>query len=165
MTNNLNNTNIDNSDSSSSTKMLFVKGDKVRFTITPMASFTKGNFFTGTIITIHKKIFSVTVRPSTAAAGRLGPILDSDGTLQLQFRCCRISSIKEATELRARIKKEAAARARHDKQRRVLAAAKKKAWETRANFDKLSSHIRPPKQSKKGKKAKKGWAYAGRIVS
>jgi len=132
-------------------KLLLIPGDKVKFVLTPLADFTK-NYFVGKIVHVNRKRFCVSVLPSSAAAKKLEAILDSDGTLIVQFRCCQIHDKKAALAFRAEL--------RDLKFKELDEAVAKK----QAQREKWLKDMAKSKQTKKGKKKnKKSWQYKGRI--
>jgi hypothetical protein len=128
-------------------KMHFIVGDRVKFTLTPIATLHKGNHFVGEVVSIIPKIFKMKIKPSSTSAVKLSRMLNGDGTITLEFRCCHIYNEKAALELREKIEKE-----------RALKAAMVK------NPNSFYNKVRPaPKQERKPKKEKKGWSYSGKL--
>lgn len=79
-------------------KIFLVRGDVVQFVLISVASFTKGNFFEGTVAAIVPKEFSVRIRPTNNALKKVKCFTDSMGLITVPFRCVRIKSIKAHRE-------------------------------------------------------------------
>jgi hypothetical protein len=81
-------------------KVHLVTGDVVQFVLSPVAKYTKGNYFEATVVKVLPKKFSLIIKPSAAAAKKLGSTVDSrTGCMIVEFRCCRVKSIKAHKEL------------------------------------------------------------------
>jgi hypothetical protein len=118
-------------------KVFIVKGDVVQFVLSPTATFTKGNFFEGTVVAIVPKEFSVRIRPTKNALKKVAPFTDRMGLITVGFRCARIKSMKAHWE-QVRANREAE---KLEKERRFQ--------------ERLAKLVTPSKKKSKPKKEKK----------
>lgn len=133
-------------------KVHMMKGDVVQFTLIPVAKFTKGNFFEGTVIANVPKEFCVRVVPSAAAKKKLEKMLDKFGLITLPYRCCRIKSMAAHKAL---IQATRAAIERERKEREEAKEAAKKALLLKSMQDLRGAFKGPESKDKKKKKKKK----------
>ena len=131
-------------------KVHLVTEDVIEFVLSPVAKFTKGNYFVATVVKVLPKKFSLIIKPSAAAAKRLGSTVDArTGLMIIEFRCARIKSLKAHKELLKLKRRQRAER----KRQKFMDSAQA-----------LANKFGGDKRRKKGKKKTKRttpWTYKG----